>query len=548
MKASLTKKIGIAISLSIVIIFSITGILAYSYTKNSSRKQLEGDTLSLVNRLSISIADPFWSLNDKVIGDILQSEMNASFVKAIALQEYANDTYKLSRGLLKTNTGIVPLSSLEGISAFSVSKDIIKDQSTIGKVILLFSEDILNEELMNFIWVILMFACLIGLSTITVIYFVSRRIIVSPIASISSVMQDIAQGEGDLTKKLEAKTSDELGELANWFNTFIQKLHSLMLKISSSSEQLASSSIELEKSSKNLSASASVMQERSFAANEAEIKLTEGIGRVTHSADQISHRINNMAAASEEMSSTSQSVNHSMKELEGSIGEVASNCSRESLIAEKASKKASETKLIMNKLGESAKEIGAVVEIISKIAAQTNLLALNATIEAASAGEAGKGFAVVANEVKELACQSAQATEKIAEQINHIQNNSKISVDSIEEISKVIYEINEISSIIAAAVEEQSSTTKEIAQNMSGLSQATVNLTQNIQSIASNTNELASDVKEISVGIGSIARDINDIHVSSKESAEESGNTHANANRLSDLVKRLNSIVTQFKL
>jgi len=166
-------------------------------------------------------------------------------------------------------------------------------------------------------------------------------------------------------------------------------------------------------------------------------------------------------------------------------------------VASEAVKVAETTNATISKLGESSKEIGQVIKVITSIAEQTNLLALNATIEAARAGEAGKGFAVVANEVKDLANQTAKATEEISGKIGAIQSDTKSSVEAIAEISEVINKINDISNTIASAVEEQTATTAEIAQNITGVAQAAESTTQAATDTQNASGELARVATEL---------------------------------------------------
>jgi methyl-accepting chemotaxis protein len=162
----------------------------------------------------------------------------------------------------------------------------------------------------------------------------------------------------------------------------------------------------------------------------------------------------------------------------------------------------------MKNLGESSREIGNVIKVITSIAQQTNLLALNATIEAARAGEAGKGFAVVANEVKELAKQTAKATEEISQKIEAIQGVTKGAVTAIEEISTIINQINDISNSIASAVEEQTATTNEIGRSVNEAAQGVNDIAKNIGGVATaarNTTQGANDTKTASLQLSEMA-------------------------------------------
>jgi methyl-accepting chemotaxis protein len=188
-------------------------------------------------------------------------------------------------------------------------------------------------------------------------------------------------------------------------------------------------------------------------------------------------------------------------------------------VAKNASGVAEQTNLRIGKLGQSSIEIGQVIKVITSIAQQTNLLALNATIEAARAGEAGKGFAVVANEVKELAKQTAQATEEIGQKIGAIQTDTRDAVDAIAEITTIINQVNDISNTIASAVEEQTVTTTEIGRN----------------------------VQEAAKGSGEIANNIAGVAIAAKTTAEGAQNVQRSSQSVSEMAGQLGILVTQDK-
>jgi len=188
----------------------------------------------------------------------------------------------------------------------------------------------------------------------------------------------------------------------------------------------------------------------------------------------------------------------------------------------------------MGKLEESARQIGKIVELINQIAEQTNLLALNATIEAASAGEAGRGFAVVANEVKELARQSAAATQDIRLQVSLIQENTSNSMEAIDDVAKVIEQVSQISSSIAAAVEEQSATTSEIVRSL--------------HNVTSSTKNLSENVKNASAGADEVSRNIHGVSQAASDAAKGATRISKSAGELSHLAGSLGQLVNKFKL
>ena len=203
-----------------------------------------------------------------------------------------------------------------------------------------------------------------------------------------------------------------------------------------------------------------------------------------------------VSSASEQVSSNVQTVATAVEEMTASISEIAKNASDAAQISSEAVTTAQNTNATISKLGASSDEIGQVIKVINSIAEQTNLLALNATIEAARAGDAGRGFAVVANEVKELANQTAKATEEISGKIEAIQTDTGEAVTAIGDITQVIDKINGISSTIASAVEEQSATTAEIGRNVNEAAKGVQEITQNITGVAKAAEDTSVGARE----------------------------------------------------
>lgn len=238
---------------------------------------------------------------------------------------------------------------------------------------------------------------------------------------------------------------------------------------------------------------------------------------MTGLAGETSKQAQLVAAASEEATKNVQTVASSAEELSASIAEIARHVQDASQMTAQAVQEADRTNITIKELGDSSEEIGHVIKVITSIAQQTNLLALNATIEAARAGEAGKGFAVVANEVKELARQTAKATEEISQKIGAIQSATGGASSAIESISESIGRINEISTTIASAVEEQTAATNEISQNVAEAATGTAEVTQNITKVSSAAEEsghASSDILAASEGLAKESITLNEVATS----------------------------------
>ncbi len=348
--------------------------------------------------------------------------------------------------------------------------------------------------------------------------FISRAI-TGPVNAAVTGLKDIAHGDGDLTKRLDIASEDEVGELAKWFNTFIEKLQGIIKEMAGSVETLASSSTELSAISEQMTQSITNVSEKSQT--------------VSTAAEEMNANMNNVAASMEQTSTNTTLVASSAEEMSATIGEIAHSAENARSVSDDAANKASSASGNMDKLGVAANAIGKVIETITEISEQVNLLALNATIEAARAGEAGKGFAVVANEIKELAKQTAAATQDIKDKIEAIQGTTSVTVSQITEITGVIKNVNDVVSGIATAVEEQSAATREIVNNVTQASQGIQEVNENVNQSSLVSSEISKDISNVSVSMNEMTGSSNQVSLSAQE--------------LSNLSENLKRMVDQFR-
>jgi len=350
------------------------------------------------------------------------------------------------------------------------------------------------------------------------ISFLATRIS-RPIRETDAFFRDISEGEGDLTGRLAVSSNDELGDMAKSFNTFADRLQGMIGYIAKESVSINNSSDALEQISSGLSSVAEDTLNQSNTAASAVEEMSTNMNLVSTSMEDATANVNAVASAIEEMTST--------------ISEIAETSEKARMVTDNAVTQSAKASVSVDELGSAAMEITKVLETITDISQQVDLLALNATIEAARAGDAGKGFAVVANEIKDLAKQTAQATDQIKERIDSIQTTTTTTVSVIGNIGNVVGENSEIVNTIATAVEEQSVTAREISQNIAQISIA-------IQEVNNNVTE-SSSVSTM------VAQQIAEINDSSRNMNENVQLVDANSNSLNSLAQSLDKLVSSYK-
>jgi methyl-accepting chemotaxis protein len=301
-----------------------------------------------------------------------------------------------------------------------------------------------------------------------------------------------AVSQGDYTIRVDVDSNDEVGVMSAALNRAIDGMRTTVQTMDHTASSLATSSAQL---------------------TDVSNTIANGTGEASNQAELV-------AAAAEEVSRNVQTVAAGTEEMGASIREIAQNASDAAKVASQAVQAAESTNQAVSRLGDSSAEIGNVLKLITSIAEQTNLLALNATIEAARAGEAGKGFAVVANEVKDLAQETARATEDISRRVEAIQTDTASAVAAIGQISQIIAQINDYQLTIASAVEEQTAT----------------------------TNEMSRSVAEAASGSVEIASNVADIAQTNRKATESVGGARQSASELARMSDEMNVLVARFKV
>ncbi|MBF0101710.1 MAG: methyl-accepting chemotaxis protein [Desulfobacterales bacterium] len=427
---------------------------------------------------------------------------------------------------------------------------------------------------------------------------------VRPIQNLIASLKGIAEGEGDLTRRLESRTKDEIADMVRWFNLFMDYLQGMLREIIQHAKGLNQFSEQLFTVSSQLKSRGADTFIKTNAAVSASKQINDNIDQFTHiiqnTNQTISHvfqmiqsissvfreieifskksagNVQKVAFATENFSQYQSQISIRIEEMSEYLNQVKKKTSHAAHISQEADQRASDINQRIKSLEEATEQIGKIVTSIKKIADKTTLLAINAKIEATSAGEAGKGFTVVANEVNELSSQSVQMTTQIREQISQIQYTTNELARTIYENNHLIRDIATISKVISDSVEEQTKSASEIRDTFTINLQTVKNIAQNatessslvdeiVQSISNNlkttdavasqldqlsreVNSVSQAISESSEGVEEIYKNIQDIHFSAEETAKDANLMQNSSQELTNRASMLSSLIGRFKL
>ncbi|MDM8553582.1 methyl-accepting chemotaxis protein [Desulfococcaceae bacterium HSG7] len=388
----------------------------------------------------------------------------------------------------------------------------------------------------------------IAIIAIIIVAFMVTRRVIRPVNRVVGRIKTIAKGKGDLTSRLTVRGDDEMGNLAKWFNIFVENVQEIIKKIAENAQTLTDKSPVFLKLSNQMASDADRMSSISDSVAAATEEMSSNVNTIAAAAEEMSFNINNISSTSEQMSQSMNTVAGAIEEMSASINEVASNSRQSGTVTNQATAMADTATQVMQGLGEAAQGIDDVTQIITQIAEQTNMLALNATIQAASAGKAGKGFSVIAKEIKELAVQSAQSSADISRRIETVQAETLNAVTIIDNISKIIKEINRATYVVKDAVKQQADTVDEISVNARQTERGSSAITMAIAEVVQSADDMSENAGEAAKASTKIAFSINTV----KQAADKSSSGSMQVDRLGkDMIavtQQLQKIVNKFKI
>ena len=475
---SITQKMLFALVGSTILVLILVSSVSY-FSQKTAEDDYWQDKRNVVNsQLSVIFLEPVYAYDKPLIKATLDAVLKDSAISSLKVLDQRNKS--LAEGVNQN-------SNTDEKHTIQLIWD---DNATIGSVEIGYSHAQVDNRLSNALVeksvALLVTIILISLVTITLL----RKIVITPLTELSSVLGDIAQGGGDLTQRIPIKSNDELGQLAQSFNSFIETVQSIVSALALANQELANVAQRVK----------SVSERTNYDSQQQRAQTNEALEHLTQLQEATVH----IAQSAEQTSVNTNNVNHLSQ---SSMKEMNTNIEKVDLLFQELDSTAN----IVTKLRVESQNITKVLDVIKGIAEQTNLLALNAAIEAARAGESGRGFSVVADEVRALASKTHDSTNEIETIISSLQSQAQASFDAthhskdlvsetkdatknandaLNNISEKINEINNMNTLIASGSEEQTQVTKSVQEGMQKVDDGAERLAQEASSLHSATNEL----------------------------------------------------------
>ena len=528
-KLGLTAKLTIPFIVTLVTTLCAVAALSIHSAHQALLESMQKRAQILATTMATNVAEPLSMGEVDRVQKLLESvrQTDGDVVYAIALNgdgaavastepSLRNETLKRD-DFEKTIAGtkeFIQLSVPGKSSLFEVAQPILSQGTRSGVLRIAYSTQNMEHKMFQDALLIALTG-LVALIVGIIVYVISSQYVVRPLVKLIGVASQLSKGVVD--QEFAYTGTDELGSLAQCFREVIDYNRTVAAACESLGRGDLTVTIparsEKDTIAHNFTHAVSAirdtvreMSEGSSSLATASEELSATSAEMSSTAEETAAQAGAVSSAAEEISTNVQTVVSGAEQMTTSIREISANAHNAAKVAGNGVKIATAASQKVGKLSESSQEIGQVIKVITSIAEQTHLLALNATIEAARAGEAGKGFAVVANEVKELAKETAKATEDISRKIEAIQADTKGAIEGITEISQIIAQISDIQNTIATAVEEQTATTNEISRNVNDVASGNQEIARNITGVATAAKSTTEGAEYTNKAAGELAR------------------------------------------
>ncbi|MCW7753087.1 methyl-accepting chemotaxis protein [Desulfobotulus sp. H1] len=479
------------------LILVIMGFWQYQTARSSLQQGMAVDADLVVQRLLQALQEPLYNFDMAQAEALLRSEIPDNRLSAIGLSDPANT--RMIMVVVKDGAGKpAKTEKLPETNGYRQESPVKRSDDVLGHITVVMNLSHYEENLRQILRNTVLTIVLLNILLLAVMALSLRIMVFMPLQSTIAAVRDIAEGEGDLTRRISEASGNELSLAARWINVFILQIHGIMSRIRDNGNSLADSAASLLSISERLATDSRTSSERASAVSRATGSMSQSMDSIASAMEQASTNTSMVAAAAEQMTAT---IDEIAKNTESARRNTKNAVDRSEVATEK-----------MAQLEKVAGEIGKVTESITEISEQTNLLALNATIEAARAGEAGKGFAVVASEIKTLATQTTTATENIRKIIGTAQSLIKDATGEVQDVSGAIQSTSDMVTVIATAVEQQSAATREISGNVHQAAQGIQEVNENMATMTGFVQSIRNDIEsvdQISQEMNNISCDVN---------------------------------------